>query len=79
MTLRTLHKLCRLLSLGSMVILIASLLLSSSPLLYLGVLGTLGHALLNLKHFRCPYCRGRLATVPIGSNCPHCNQPLNWD
>ena len=79
MTLRTIHKLCRLLSMGSIVLLIASLLLSSSTLMYMGVLGTFGHAMLNLKSFRCPYCNGRLATIPVGSNCPDCNQPLNWD
>ena len=79
MTLSTISKLCRFLSLGSIVFLIASLLLSSSPMMYLGVLGTFAHALLNMKYLRCPYCGGRLASVRIGSDCPRCGQHLRWE
>ncbi len=79
MTLSTISKLCRLLSLGSIVLLIVSLILSAPPLMYLGVMGTFAHALLNMKSLRCPYCGGRLASVAIGSDCPRCGQHLNWD
>ena len=79
MTLSTISKLCRLLSLGSIVLLIASLILSSSPMMYLGVMGTFVHALMNMKYLRCPYCGGRLASVRVGSECPRCGQPLNWE
>ena len=80
MTLRTIQKLCRLLSIGSMVFLVASLITSSSTLLYIGVIGTFAHGWLNLRQFRCPYCRGRLVgATPGAPTCPHCGQPLNWD
>ena len=78
MTLRTIQKLCRLLSVGSIICLIGSLITSSSSLLYLGVIGTFAHGWLNLRLFRCPYCRGRLVGAAPDYNCPHCGQPLNW-
>ena len=68
MTLRTIQKLCRLLSVGSIICLIGSLITSSSPLLYLGVIGTFAHGWLNLRLFRQTPIAPTVDSLSTGAN-----------